>query len=164
MDRKAELFREHTAQHRPPLFGGIVEFVKAARPDFRLAIASGGRCEQIRRALERTPIERDFEVIVSADDCVVGKPDPAIYLLTLQRLNAQRLHRPLLSTSDCLVIEDSKAGIQAGRAAGMTVLALATTYADEQLTEAALVLPGLQGISPLLLLKQLWEASNGIRS
>src|SRR4051794_37892844 len=42
MERKADLFRERTAQHRPPLFAGVVEFVRAARSQFRLAIASGG--------------------------------------------------------------------------------------------------------------------------
>jgi beta-phosphoglucomutase-like phosphatase (HAD superfamily) len=47
-----------------------------------------------------------------------------------------------------VVIEDSLAGIQAGHAAGMKVVALATTYPAEQLQQADLVLPTLAGISP----------------
>lgn len=155
VDRKAELFRAYTEQHRPPLFSGVIEFVKAAKPHFRLAVASGGRREQILRALDGTAVEHDFEVIVSADDCAIGKPDPAIYLLTLQQLNARRAQHPLLTASECLVIEDSKAGIQAGLAADMQVLALATTYRADQLTEAALVLPGLEGIEPQQLARNL---------
>jgi HAD superfamily hydrolase (TIGR01509 family) len=147
-DRKAELFAAYTARHKPPLFPGVTEFVRAARTQFRLAIASGGRREQIIRALTGTVIEEDFEVIVSAEDCPVGKPNPAIYLLTLQRLNDRRGYRPLLAGRNCLVVEDSKAGIRAGCAAGMLVLAVATTYPSEQLSEATRVLPNLACVPP----------------
>jgi beta-phosphoglucomutase len=151
-DRKAELFRFHPAAQKPELFPGVIEFVQAARPLCRMAIASGGRREQINRALCGTEIERAIELIVSADDCPVGKPDPAIYLLTLKRLNA--VVRPLLRPSECLVIEDSKAGIRAARAAGMPVLALATTYPADELREADCVMPSLAGVDPEALLRQ----------
>lgn len=151
-DRKAELFRLHPAAHKPELFPGVIEFVQAARPLCRMAIASGGRREQIDRALRGTEIEQAVDLIVSADDCPVGKPDPAIYLLTLQRLND--VVRPLLRPDECLVIEDSKAGIRAARAAGMPVLALATTYPADELREAGCVMPSLAGVDPEALLRQ----------
>ena len=150
--RKAELFRYHPAAQKPELFPGVIEFVRAAKPLCRLAVASGGRREQIDRALRGTAIERAIELIVSADDCPVGKPDPAIYLLTLQRLND--FVRPLLRADECLVIEDSKAGIRAARAAGMSVLALATTYPADELHEAGCVMPSLAGVDPEALLRQ----------
>lgn len=158
-DRKAELFRLHAAQHQPILFPGVIDSVKAATSQFRLAVASGGRREQIRHALNGTAIAHDFEVIVSADDCAAGKPDPSMYLLTLQRLNNQRPQEPMLTARECLVIEDSKAGIQAGHAAGMTVVGLATTYKPDQLSEADLVLPNLQHILPDRLCHTLSETS-----
>ncbi len=151
-ERKAELFRLHPAVQKPELFPGVIEFVQAARPWCRMAIASGGRREQIDRALRGTEIERAIELIVSADDCQVGKPDPAIYLMTLQRLNDDV--RPLLMPGECLVIEDSKAGIQAARAAGMPVLGLATTYPADELREADCVMPSLAGVDPEALLRQ----------
>jgi HAD superfamily hydrolase (TIGR01509 family) len=147
-DRKAELFRAYTARHKPTLFPGVVEFVKAVIPDYRLAIASGGRRAQIDQALRHTAIEQDFDVIVSADDCAAGKPDPAIYRLTLHRLNERRRDPPPLTPPDCLVIEDSRAGIRSARQAGMRVLGLATTYRAEELLEADLVLPALSDITP----------------
>lgn len=153
--RKAELFRDYTSRHRPPVFPGVAEFVKTARTRYRLAIASGGRREQIEYALEGTPIENDFAVIVSADDCAAGKPDPAIYLLTLKLLNGREPRPPLIRPEECLVIEDSRAGIKAARAAGMNVVALATTYPAEQLIEAHLVLPSLEGIIPATLEQRL---------
>ena len=151
-DRKAELFRFHPAAQKPELFPGVIEFVQAAGPLCRLAIASGGRREQIDRALRGTGIDRAIELIVSADDCPVGKPDPAIYLLTLKRLND--VVRPLFMSGECLVIEDSKAGIRAARAAGMPVLGLATTYQADELREADCVMPSLAGVDPEALLRQ----------
>lgn len=151
-DRKAELFRFHPAAQKPELFPGVIEFVQAARPLCRMAIASGGRREQINRALRGTGIARAIELIVSADDCPVGKPDPAIYLLTLKRLNDDA--RPLLRPDECLVIEDSKAGIRAARAAGMPVLGLATTYPADELRAADCVMPSLAGVDPEALLRQ----------
>lgn len=147
--RKARLFQEATATAQPPLFDCVVEFVKAAGQRYRLAIASGGKQEQIRRALTGTPIERDFAVTIACEDAPVGKPDPLIYELALRRLNDTRpLSSPALKPHECLVIEDSLAGIQAGHAAGMKVVALATTYPAEQLHQADLVLTTLAGILP----------------
>jgi HAD superfamily hydrolase (TIGR01509 family) len=150
--RKAELFLHHPAAQKPELFPGVIEFVQAARPLCRMAIASGGRREQIDRALRGTVIEQAVELIVSAEDCPVGKPDPAIYLLTLRQLND--VVRPPLRPDECLVIEDSKAGIRAARAAGMPVLALATTYPADELREADCVMPSLAGVDPGALLRQ----------
>jgi HAD superfamily hydrolase (TIGR01509 family) len=147
MDRKAVLFRDYTATHKPELFPGVVEFVKSAAKTCRLAIASGGRREQILYALRDTPIERDFPVIVSAEDTTTGKPDPEIYELTLKRVNGLAPQPPLIRADQCLVIEDSRAGIRAALTAGMKVVALATTYPADLLTEAHLVLPSLEGIT-----------------
>ncbi len=163
-DRKAELFRVHTSQYKPALFPGVVEFVKAALQDYRLAVASGGRREQIHQALRETAIEKDFEVVVSAEDCPVGKPDPAVYLLALQRLNERRPERPPLAPRDCLVIEDSKAGIRSARHAGMRVLGLATTYHTDHLAEADKVLPALSGITPEHLCRSLEDIPRATRS
>src|ERR1044072_1094739 len=88
-DRKAALFREDTGAHKPPLFPGVASFVAEAAARCRLAIATGGRRAQVLSALEGTAIEHSFKVIVSAEDLSVGKPDPGIYRLTLQRLNAR---------------------------------------------------------------------------
>ena len=63
-----------------------------------------------------------------AEDVARGKPDPAGYLAAAASLGAA----PEL----CLVVEDAPPGILAARAAGMRVVALATTYPATQLREA----------------------------
>lgn len=74
-------------------------------------------------------------VLITADDVARGKPDPEGYRLAAGRLGA--------APQDCLVIEDAHPGIAAGRAAGMRVLALATTHAAATLRGADAVAAGL---------------------
>lgn len=147
-ERKAVLFREYMAHHHPPLFPGVVELVTQARQRYRLGIATGGRREQVLVALSGTPIEKGFHALVCAEDVPVGKPHPAIYLHALDRLN--EIRRPSeapIIPEQCLVIEDSLAGIMSALAAGMKVLAVARTYPGDKLTDAHLVVPTLEGVT-----------------
>jgi mannitol-1-/sugar-/sorbitol-6-phosphatase len=59
-------------------------------------------------------------VLISAEDVVRGKPDPDVYLAAAARLG--------VIPSECIVVEDAPAGIEAARSAGMRVLALTTTH------------------------------------
>ena len=68
------------------------------------------------------------EQLITADDVERGKPDPQPYLAGAAALG--------VDPGDCLVIEDAPAGIEAGKAAGMTVLALATTFDASALAAA----------------------------
>jgi mannitol-1-/sugar-/sorbitol-6-phosphatase len=68
------------------------------------------------------------EVFITADDVKAGKPAPDGYLLA-----ARRLH---LDSSECVVIEDAPAGIQAGKSARMRVIGVASTLAPENLHQA----------------------------
>lgn len=72
-------------------------------------------------------------VLVTANDVAAGKPDPEGYLEA-----ARRLGRP---ATDCLVIEDAPAGVEAALAAGMRVVALPTTHPVDELAAATLVAP-----------------------
>ena len=67
-------------------------------------------------------------VLVSADDVVHGKPNPEPYLKGAEGLG--------IAPGQCLVFEDSPAGISAARAAGMRVIALRTTFPPESLRDA----------------------------
>ena len=147
-DRKVALFRDYTAKHRPALFPGVVDFVLHAKDRYPLAVASGGTRDQISDALRGSPIERAFPLIVAAEETTVGKPDPEIYLLTLAKLNElDPKPNPPLKAAECLVFEDSLAGIQSAKAAGMQVAGVVTTYPTEQLQEADAVFPGLGAVS-----------------
>jgi sugar-phosphatase len=74
-------------------------------------------------------------VLVCADDIRRGKPDPEGYLLAAQKLGQV--------PNDCVVVEDTPAGLQAARAAGMRVIAVSGTFPAEALVDANVVLPRL---------------------
>jgi sugar-phosphatase len=71
------------------------------------------------------------DVIVTADQVRVGKPDPAPYLLAAQRLG--------VDPADCLVVEDAPAGLTSALAAGAARLAVVTTHAADQLEAEAVI-------------------------
>jgi len=66
--------------------------------------------------------------LITADDVVIGKPDPEPYIKAAARLG--------FSAQDCVVVEDAPAGIRAGKAAGARVLAVRTTAGDAELLAA----------------------------
>ncbi len=78
-------------------------------------------------------------VMICADEIVRGKPDPEGYLVAAERLNE--------APADCIVIEDAPLGIAAARAAGMRVIAIASTYPREQLTRADVVVERLSDLN-----------------
>ena len=78
------------------------------------------------------------KVLVTADDVEHGKPHPEPYLKGAEKLG--------FKPDDCLVIEDAPAGIRAGRAAGMKVVGITSTYAASKLGEADAVVAGLAQI------------------
>ncbi|MEU8979801.1 HAD family hydrolase [Streptomyces sp. NPDC048309] len=79
--------------------------------------------------------------LISADDITRGKPDPEPYLLGARELG--------VDPARCVVFEDAPAGLQAGRAAGMTTVALATTHQPHEL-DADLVVKDLSALSVLV--------------
>ncbi|MCW8381166.1 HAD-IA family hydrolase [Streptomyces justiciae] len=81
------------------------------------------------------------KTLVSADDITRGKPDPEPYLLAARELG--------VDPADCIVFEDAPAGLAAGRAAGMTTVALTTTHQAHEL-DADLVVANLSALSALV--------------
>jgi sugar-phosphatase len=82
----------------------------------RLALASSSPAELIDVVLETLGFEGVFEVVCSGADEEHGKPDPAVYLTTLSKLG--------VPAGDCIAFEDSVAGVQAAKAAGILAIAV----------------------------------------
>ena len=111
-----------------PLYSGLNDFIfKIRSSNLKLAIASGASRKEIDLVLERAKLAEYFKIVVAADDITTSKPKPDGYLLTVERLN-QESPELNLQPSECLAIEDTLAGIQAAKAAGMKVVGVANTY------------------------------------
>jgi beta-phosphoglucomutase-like phosphatase (HAD superfamily) len=91
--------------------------------------------EEVEAMLEGVALRDCFPIIVAAEDVTTGKPDPSGYILAA-KLVAERLKKPQFKPADCLVIEDAPAVCRTARKAGFPVLAVATSYPIEQLTDA----------------------------
>ena len=83
---------------------------------YRVALASSTGPKLIARIMEETGMRPWFDLIVSGGQFKQSKPDPEIYHYTAKTLK--------VNEEECFVIEDSEVGIEAGKAAGMTVAAL----------------------------------------
>lgn len=81
------------------------------------------------------------KTMITADDITRGKPDPEPYLLAARELG--------VDPADCVVFEDAPAGLAAGRAAGMTTVALTTTHQAHEV-DADLVVKDLSALSALV--------------
>ncbi|WP_282703879.1 HAD family hydrolase [Streptomyces sp. CC219B] len=81
------------------------------------------------------------KTLITADDITRGKPDPEPYLLAARELG--------VDPARCVVFEDAPAGLRAGRAAGMTTVALTTTHQTHEL-DADLVVKDLSALSALV--------------
>jgi beta-phosphoglucomutase len=125
---------------------GAVELIRSlASAGVPLAICSGALRDEIVLASRTVGVLDCFQVIVAAQEVARGKPDPEGYLAARSRL-AETLARDIRPPR-CVVIEDSPAGIQAARAAGMKTLAVATSYARADLAGADRVFDSLAQVT-----------------
>jgi HAD superfamily hydrolase (TIGR01509 family) len=107
--------------------GGAVRLVReASAAGLPVGVCSGALREEIELAARGLGVREHFRVIVSAHDVKRGKPDPEGYRLARRRLGEAVGRR--IPASGCVVVEDSPAGIQAARSAGMRVLAVTNSY------------------------------------
>lgn len=106
----------------------------ASLPPRRWAVVTSGTrrlaFQRMRLAGLQVP-----ETMVSADEVSLGKPDPAPFLRGAELLGC--------APGECVVIEDTPPGIEAGRRAGMQVFAVPTTYPAADLARATVVLDSL---------------------
>ena len=137
--RKTARYKAMVQAGRLPPRSGIARIVNdALDAGWTLAVASTSAEESVRAVLEHAVgSENAASFQVFAGDVVPAKkPDPAIYVLALDRLG--------LEPEDALVIEDSRNGLLAAVGAGLRCVVTVSSYtADEGLSEAVLVVTSL---------------------
>ncbi len=145
MDDKARVFAE-LARERVHIFPGVRELLESlseprpGEPPLAIGIGSGALRSEIELILRLCGLTRFFATIVSAEDVRRGKPDPATYL---QACEALGLATADLQPCQCLVIEDTVAGLEAAKRAGMATVGVANSYPASAL-DADLVLDSLE--------------------
>lgn len=144
--RKEAIYREVVLEQGMSALPGVELWLRALHDEgIPCVIASSTHRENITTTLEMLGLERFFADIVTAEDVTRGKPDPEVFLTAAKRIGIEPEH--------AVVFEDALVGIAAAKAAGMRVVAVATTEPKEKLTHADWVVDQLDELS----VAQLWD-------
>lgn len=125
------LLKEQEESMRYRLFDGVTDFLdRLIENDIPKAIVTSSNDRKMSKLFRQIPeLRPKFEAIITDAMVERSKPDPQGYLIAAEKLG--------VDPSDCVVFEDSFAGLEAGRRAGAYVVALATTNPRESLYEKA---------------------------
>jgi beta-phosphoglucomutase family hydrolase len=104
---------------------GVIDLLRKLRKmKVKLAVASSSHKRMIEYVLKKLEIIDFFDSIVGAEDIDRSKPDPEIFLISAKRLNVK--------PEECIVVEDSKLGVEAAKKAGMKCLGYVNPSSGKQ--------------------------------
>ena len=132
--------RENAMEYE--IFEGVNAFLDdlKARNIPAAIVTSSGTVKMARLFAKLEGFAKYFDVVITDADTTRSKPHPECYLTAAARLG--------VDPAECIVFEDSFAGLQAGRDAGAAVVAIASTNPRESLTDKAhTVIDGFAGIT-----------------
>ncbi len=109
--------RETEHIHKQPTMPGVEDYIAdAKRLGLKLGVASSSTCEWVTGHLSRLGLLAHFDCVRGADDVERAKPEPDLYLSTLQGMD--------LAPHQAIALEDSPNGIQAAKTAGLICVAV----------------------------------------
>ncbi len=140
IERKAAVYGAIIA-NRDVLYAGAEAFVRRCAERFPLIVVTGTLHAEAEAILRRAGLRELFVDIIAAEDTARGKPEPDGFLTALGRLGFMLRPHPSIVAAECLAIEDTAAGVEAARRAGMKVLALCQTAVESDLRGADIIRP-----------------------
>lgn len=109
-----------------PVVEGVLDFIQYLKNNgYKVGLVTSSGGIKMQRALKMLKLENIFDAEVTANRITKGKPHPMCYLLAAEDLNVH--------PSECIVFEDSFHGLQAGKDAGMKIVGVSTTIANNDL-------------------------------
>ena len=134
-DWKEQRYRELVTE-RPAAAEGALDLLRDLKANgFRLAIGSSAPAENLDVFWKPLAFADYIEARVTKEIVREGKPAPETFLKAAEQLR--------LAPQRCVVVEDAVHGVQAGKAAGMMVVAVTTTRTREELAQADRVVDSL---------------------
>jgi len=129
---KEQLYREIYKPFIAPVNGLENLLTELKDGGVKLAMASSASMDDIDFVLRYVKVRQYFDIIIDGNRVSKGKPNPQIFLKA-----AADLH---MRPEDCIVFEDSIAGIKAGNAAGMKVIGVTTAHPADRLQPTSLTI------------------------
>jgi HAD superfamily hydrolase (TIGR01509 family) len=129
INKKASLYRERIGKlEKLPIYEEIYSFLERVKArDLQIGLVTGAIRSEVESILQQAALGDYFSVIVTGDEISTSKPQPDGYLLAVERFNRWNFNLQL-QPWECLVIEDTFAGCEAAKRAGMQVVGIAHTY------------------------------------
>ena len=146
IDAKAAAFERLAAERGAEPYPGVESLIRRLSGAVPLALCSGALRRDVEPILRRLALWDRFGVMVTADEVAASKPDPVSYALAVERLSAAYPDRGIVPPR-CVAIEDTPAGIEAARGAGLKVLALPNSYDRARLRTAHHILDTLENVN-----------------
>jgi len=129
VEAKRPLYRAR-AEAALPLFPGARELIRRRAAAGPVGIVSGALRDEIELGIDALGVRDVIVSVVAAEDTRASKPDPHGYLLGIEALSKLV---PAQAAARALVIEDSLAGIEAAKAAGLPCIAVGHSYPESEL-------------------------------
>lgn len=124
-DEKEGLFREIYAEHVAPIEGFQSFLQQLVDQKYKLGVATSAPIANMDLILDTLGIRSFFSSTLASEDVTAHKPDPQVYLMSAKNLNA--------SSSECIIFEDSHAGVSAAINAEMKVVGVLSSHDESQL-------------------------------
>jgi len=123
--RKTALFVELIETGKLPLRPGLHRFMKEAmEAGLKIAICTTSNEQAAKAITEKVLADIKFDIVLAGDVVQKKKPDPEIYNLALAKLG--------LKPDEVIVVEDSKNGLAAAKAAGTHVIVTTNHYTEKE--------------------------------
>ena len=149
-DEKELCFRSIISQNFPMMPGADALLARLYEAGWLLALGSSAPRANIDLSIELMGIESILDAVACGEDVTRGKPHPDVFLHAATLLN--------LEPTNCIVIEDAAAGVEAAHRAGMPAGAIASRgHTREELAAADCIVDSLDEFEPDLLARLIKE-------
>lgn len=125
IQKRRELFIKNAASKIKLFPKAREKIIKLNKNGYKLAIATSSFKELLDLIVDKFKIRKYFDVLYSAEDVVNGKPNPEIYIKTMNKLG--------VTPKETVIIEDSISGLKAAKSSGAFCIAVETTNPKEKL-------------------------------
>lgn len=123
-EEKEGAYRQLSRGRLVPVRGALTLLARLESLGIGVAVATSAPPKNVVHTLAETGLADRLPVIARGDEVPRGKPFPDVFVLAAERLG--------VSPEDCLAFEDAPIGVAAAVGAGMTCIAVATTFTPEQ--------------------------------
>ena len=111
-----------TGPRKMPYIEELLKYLKES--NYKVAVASSSNMNHIINNMEKTGLKKYIDEFASGAEVENGKPAPDVFLLAAERLGVE--------AENCLVLEDSKAGVIAGSSAGAKVIMVPDMFEPDE--------------------------------